>query len=367
MATLYYPEGFFTTTLSADINASTTTIPLTAVPSRVTSGYMVIEPNHATKREVIHFTSVGASTVTAADDTTTASDASGRGCIGSVTVGANTSHSQGVTVIIAATEQYWKRMYDKLTGADSISSPVLTTPQINDTSADHQYVFAVSELSADRTVTLPLLTGADEFVFKDHTQTLTNKTLTTPTIGSFANANHDHTNSAGGGTLTNAALANRTRYVWIPAAMWGVQAGTPVRDVSAAGNYIGWLFDAGGTEVIVSEFISIPSDFAGGDVTIKSFWSMESATSGNVVIDAQYSFIANGENTTGITSIGNDTESVPGSADTLKVTTHSSAISGLTAGDIMKFRFLRVGGDGSDTATGDLRFYGLQIEYTADM
>jgi hypothetical protein len=38
-------------------------------------------------------------------------------------------------------------------------------------------------------------------------QTLTNKTLTTPTIGSFANANHDHTNSAGGGTLVEAALA----------------------------------------------------------------------------------------------------------------------------------------------------------------
>lgn len=64
----------------------------------------------------------------------------------------------------------------------TLTSPVLTTPQINDTSADHQYVFAGSELAADRTVTLPLLTGNDEFVFKDHTQTLTNKTLTSPTI-----------------------------------------------------------------------------------------------------------------------------------------------------------------------------------------
>ena len=61
----------------------------------------------------------------------------------------------------------------------TLTSPTITTPQINDTSADHQYVFAVSELAADRTVTLPLLTGDDEFVFKDHTQTLTNKTLTT--------------------------------------------------------------------------------------------------------------------------------------------------------------------------------------------
>ena len=33
------------------------------------------------------------------------------------------------------------------------------------------------------------------------TDTLTNKTLTTPTISSFANANHDHSNSAGGGNI----------------------------------------------------------------------------------------------------------------------------------------------------------------------
>lgn len=44
------------------------------------------------------------------------------------------------------------------------------------------------------------------------TQTLTNKTLTsptltTPTIASFANANHNHTNSAGGATLGETALS----------------------------------------------------------------------------------------------------------------------------------------------------------------
>jgi len=59
----------------------------------------------------------------------------------------------------------------------TLTSPVLTTPQVNDTSADHQYVFAVSELAADRTVTLPQLTGNDEFVFKDHAVTMTNKTM----------------------------------------------------------------------------------------------------------------------------------------------------------------------------------------------
>jgi len=70
-----------------------------------------------------------------------------------------------------------------------LASPTFTgtvilpkTLEIQDTSANNQYVLAVSELSADRTITLPLLTGNDEFVFKDHIQTLTNKTLTSPKI-----------------------------------------------------------------------------------------------------------------------------------------------------------------------------------------
>ena len=40
----------------------------------------------------------------------------------------------------------------------------------------------------------------------DSTQTLTNKTLTAPTIGDFTNATHDHTNAAGGGTVDHADL-----------------------------------------------------------------------------------------------------------------------------------------------------------------
>jgi len=64
----------------------------------------------------------------------------------------------------------------------TLTSPFLTTPQIDDTSADHQYIFAPSELAADRTVTLPLLTTDDTFVFADHTETLSNKTLSNPEI-----------------------------------------------------------------------------------------------------------------------------------------------------------------------------------------
>lgn len=89
--------------------------------------------------------------------------------------------TKDVTNDIPAAKQLTTDTAQTLTNK-TLTSPVLTTPQINDTSSDHQYVFAGSELAADRTVTLPLLTGNDEFVFKDHTQTLTNKTLTSPTL-----------------------------------------------------------------------------------------------------------------------------------------------------------------------------------------
>jgi hypothetical protein len=73
--------------------------------------------------------------------------------------------------------------------SDSLSNKVLVAPKFADTTGDHYYQIAVNELDGTRTLSLPLLTGNDEFVFKDHTQTLTNKTLTNPTI------------NAGGGTL----------------------------------------------------------------------------------------------------------------------------------------------------------------------
>jgi len=67
-------------------------------------------------------------------------------------------------------------------GTQSLTSAILTTPQIQDTSSNHQYIFAPSELAADRTVTLPLLTGNDTFSFVGFTETLTNKTLTSPVL-----------------------------------------------------------------------------------------------------------------------------------------------------------------------------------------
>jgi len=72
----------------------------------------------------------------------------------------------------------------------TLTSPVLTTPQINDSATDHQYIFAVANLAADRTVSLPLLTGNDTFTFNAFAATLTNKTIDSDnnTITNIVNA-----------------------------------------------------------------------------------------------------------------------------------------------------------------------------------
>jgi hypothetical protein len=49
-----------------------------------------------------------------------------------------------------------------------------------------------------------------DFVLTELSQILTNKTLTTPTIGNFTNATHNHTNAAGGAQLTATTALNAT-------------------------------------------------------------------------------------------------------------------------------------------------------------
>ncbi len=100
------------------------------------------------------------------------------------------AHAAGQVVEVLVTARGWNDLVDAFLTAFNQdgtikADTILTTPKINDTSSDHQYVLGVNELTANRVVTLPLLTASDEFVFKNHTATLGNKTLTTPVIASF--------------------------------------------------------------------------------------------------------------------------------------------------------------------------------------
>lgn len=102
-----------------------------------------------------------------------------------------------------------------LTGTQTLTNKTLTSPQINDSVGDHQYIVTPGgDLAADRTVTLPILTTNDTFVFEAHTQTLTNKTLD----GAISTAGGITYNGGTSGTTVLAASATASGTLTLPAA-----------------------------------------------------------------------------------------------------------------------------------------------------
>jgi hypothetical protein len=87
-------QNFFSTTLTADITSGSLTLNLAAVPTP-SSGILVIEPDSSTAREVVVYTSKGASTVTIPSD--------GRGYSGSTAA----AHLSGSTVIMAPVDKWF--------------------------------------------------------------------------------------------------------------------------------------------------------------------------------------------------------------------------------------------------------------------
>jgi hypothetical protein len=96
------------------------------------------------------------------------------------------------------------------------------------------YIFATSAIGANRTITIPLLTGNDNLVTEAHTQTFTNKTI------SAAN------NSIVDSVVTAGAIlkSNGTKYIGLPRG-----TANQILTVNAGGTDIVWSTPAGGGNV----------------------------------------------------------------------------------------------------------------------
>lgn len=128
----------------------------------------------------------------------------------------------------------------------TVTSPVLTTPSIRDADLSHSYSVVVGNLSGNRNINLPTLTDSDTFVFANHTQTLNNKTLVsaileTPRLGSTIQ------DSNGAPLLGHTATASAVNYIQINNAAAG---GNPGLEVVGASTNIGLTLVAKGTGAV---------------------------------------------------------------------------------------------------------------------
>ena len=88
-------------------------------------------------------------------------------------------------------------------------------------------------LVASPTLASTALSDTADIAYLTSSQTLTNKTLTTPTIASFTNATHDHSNAAGGGTIPASSITKSAWTSYTPT-LTGWTGGTP----TITGNYV---------------------------------------------------------------------------------------------------------------------------------
>jgi len=207
----------------------------------------------------------------------------------------------------------------------TLTSPTLTTPQINDSASDHQYVFAVGNLAADRTVTLPVLTGGDTLVFEAHSQALTGKTIVagSNTISGIVNAN-----LSGSAAISNANLANYSitmaaesgsndavslGEIFTFTAGEGIDTTIGTNAVTIAGE------DASASNKGIASFSSNDFSTSSGAVTIKN---------GGVTNDQLAGSIANGKLDNSAITIGGTATSLGGTITALTALTDVDLTSG---------------------------------------
>lgn len=166
--------------------------------------------------------------------------------------------------------------------------------------------------------------------------------------------------------VAQASGASRTRSVWLPANTFQSAEGTPTLSAgSNADTPSAWLLDDSAAVESVTGQVIIPEDYLSGNLTVKIYFAMVSATSGNVVVDTRLLSIASNADAIAAGTSQVDTIAVPGTAGLLKIATRAATFATGGAGEMLRISVRRTGSSGSDTAAGDMRFFGIKVEYTA--
>ena len=251
----------------------------------------------------------------------------------------------------------------------------------------------------------------------DGTQTLTNKTLTSPKIGTaildtggnelikftatgsavneltIANAATGvagpvisatgetnvgiNINPAGTGVLKSGSAAIKiagTETIWIPAsAMYGSETnGADSQQVETTATRPDLkVLDFDPSTAEYAQFaIAMPKSWNLGTVTFQAFWAPSNTNTGNCIFGLQGVSVTNDDTADVVFGTAQEvTDAGGGAVEDVLVTSVSSAmtIAGSPADDDLTFfQVYRDAADGSDTFTGDARLMGIKLFYTTD-
>jgi hypothetical protein len=134
--------------------------------------------------------------------------------------------------------------------------------------------------SGNFTLTIPATGTA---VLLTATQTLTNKTLTTPTIGDFSNATHDHEDAAGGGQLSLTAAVSGI----LPPANGGTGVNNDTRTLTINTNSGTLAFGAASKTLTINENLNL-SGASGQTLTLTNSLTVQGG--GNTVLSSSGNF-----------------------------------------------------------------------------
>jgi hypothetical protein len=106
----------------------------------------------------------------------------------------------------------------------TLKTPAFTRPTIKDDDSSHSYTIVPGNLTGNRNINLPVLSDSDTIVFASLTQTLTNKTLTSPIL-STPKIDSTIQDSSGNPLIGHSAAVAAVNYIQINNAAAGNHAG----------------------------------------------------------------------------------------------------------------------------------------------
>lgn len=133
---------------------------------------------------------------------------------------------------------------------------------------------------------------------------------------------------------------------------------------------VSYSFDAAGTEGIQFVIPYVPA-YGSGNLTVKLLWHPDTATTGDVVWGAAIAALTPETDTQDIETDAWATENTV--TDTALGTTaqrlHTASVTvsnldSIATGDYLALRVQRLGGNGSDTMSGDGQLVGVVVEYS---